>query len=76
MAGAGPAIPGIDIGTIRLILAHAAAVHGLDVSPAPVDLARLALKRLGLGGKGVERDRRPTCEELERLANYLDGATR
>lgn len=76
MAGAGPVTLGIDIGSIRLILAHAAAVHGLDVSPEPVDLARLALKRLGLVGKGVERDRRPTREELERLANYLDGNPR
>ncbi|MGB3691065.1 MAG: hypothetical protein WBA02_17390 [Jannaschia helgolandensis] len=50
---------GIDIGVIKMIITHAAAVHGLDISPEPVDLARVALKRLGLIGKGTERDRRP-----------------
>jgi len=57
--GAGPVILGIDIGVIKMIITHAAAVHGLDISPEPVDLARVALKRLGLIGKGTERDRRP-----------------
>lgn len=57
--GAGPVTLGIDIGVIKMIITHAAAVHGLDISPEPVDLARVALKRLGLIGKGTERDRRP-----------------
>ena len=51
-------------------------IHRLDASPEPVNLARLALKRLGLVGKGVEHDWRPTREELERLAKYLDGNPR
>jgi len=50
--GAGPVTLGIDIGVIKMIITHAAAVHGLDISPEPVDLARVALKRLGLIGKG------------------------
>jgi len=41
----------IDIGVIKLILSHAAAVHGLTVSVEAIDMARLALKRLGLIGK-------------------------
>ena len=45
--GAGPVTLGIDIGTIRLFLTRAAAFHGLDISCASVDLARIALKRLG-----------------------------
>ncbi len=65
--GAGPVTVGIDIGMIKLILAHAAAVHGPPVKVEPIDLARIALKRLGLVGKGHERDRRPTQEELDRL---------
>jgi hypothetical protein len=40
--GAGPATLGIDIGTIKLILSHAAAVHGLPVTIEAVDLARIA----------------------------------
>jgi methylase of polypeptide subunit release factors len=42
-----PVTLGIDIGVIKMIITHAAAVHGLDISPEPVDLARVALKRLG-----------------------------
>lgn len=65
--GAGPVTLGIDIGVIKMILTHAAAVHGLEIRVEGVDLARVALKRLGLIGKGIERDRRPTTAELGRL---------
>jgi integrase len=74
--GAGPVTLGIDIGTIRLILTHAAAVHGLDISCGSVDLARIALKRLGLIGKGRERDRRPTHDELRRLKDCFESNER
>ncbi|WP_208702807.1 MULTISPECIES: hypothetical protein [unclassified Mesorhizobium] len=67
--GGCPMTLGIDVGFVKLILAHAAAVHGLPVRVEPIDLARIALKRLGLVGKGNERDRRPTQDELDRLAN-------
>lgn len=67
---------GIDIGVIKMIITHAAAVHGLDISPEPVDLARVALKRLGLIGKGTERDRRPTTDELNRLFRCFDDNER
>jgi len=36
--GAGPVTLGIDIGVIKMIITHAAAVHGLDISSEPVDL--------------------------------------
>ena len=74
--GAGPVTLGIDIGVIKMIITHAAAVHGLDISPEPVDLARVALKRLGLIGQGIERDRRPTTGELNRLFRCLDDNER
>lgn len=74
--GAGPVTLGIDIGTIKLVLSHAAAVHGVAVPVEPVDLARIALKRLGLVGKGNERDRRPTDDELGRLVAHFDGNPR
>jgi integrase len=70
--GCGPVTLGIDIGTIKLVLGHAAAVHGLPVQVEPVDLARIALKRLHLIGKGQERDRRPTQEELDQLICLFD----
>ncbi|WP_263487407.1 tyrosine-type recombinase/integrase [Mesorhizobium sp. CA4] len=71
--GAGPMTLGIDIGFIKLVLSHAAAVHGLPVKIEPVDLARIALKRLGLLGKGCERERRLTQDELDRLIAHFDA---
>jgi integrase len=65
--GAGPVTLGIDLGYIKTILSHAAAVHGVTLSIEPVALARVALARLSLVGKGSERDRRPTQDELDRL---------
>jgi hypothetical protein len=41
--GAGRMTLSIDIGMIKLVLSHAAAVHGLPVRVEPVDLARIAL---------------------------------
>jgi integrase len=70
--GAGPVTLSMDVGLIKLVLQHAAAVHGLPVKIEPVDLGRIALKRLGLIGKSNERDRRPTEEELEKLFRYWD----
>ena len=76
MAPNGPVTLGIDIGVIKRVITHAAAVHGLDISPEPVDLARVALKRLGLIGKGKERDRRPTTDELNRRFLCFDDNER
>jgi hypothetical protein len=52
---------------------HAAAVHGVILSVEPLTLARTALARLGLVGKGNERDRRPTQDELDRLVAAFDA---
>lgn len=70
--GAGPVTLQMDIGAIKLVVSHAAAVHGLDVTVEPINLARIALGRLGLVGKSNERDRRPTDEELEKLYRHFD----
>jgi hypothetical protein len=43
LEGAGPVTVGIDLGHIKTILSHAAAVHGVVVSTEPIDLARSAL---------------------------------
>ncbi|WP_244594627.1 hypothetical protein [Methylosinus sporium] len=48
-------------------MSHAAAVHGIQLSTEPTDLARIALNRMGLVGKGNERDRRPTQDEIDRV---------
>lgn len=75
-SGAGPVTVSMDIGAIRLVVSHAAAVHGLPVKVEPIDLARIALKRLGLIGKSNERDRRPTEEEIARLIAHFEGNER
>lgn len=74
--GGGPMTLSIDIDAIKLIISHAIAVHGLSLSVEPVDMARLALKRLGLVGKGVERDRRPTEDEPARLIAHFEDNPR
>ncbi|SEE67917.1 Phage integrase family protein [Rhizobiales bacterium GAS191] len=71
--GAGPVTLGSDLGYIKTILSHAAAVHGVILSTEPIALARIALARLGLVGKGNERDRRPTQDELDRLVAAFDA---
>lgn len=74
--GAGPVTVGMEIGYIRTVLVHAAAVHGINVPTEQVTLARVALNRLGLIGKGNERDRRPTQDELDRIIGYYEGNQR
>lgn len=74
--GAGPVNLGIDLGYIKTILSHAAAVHGMQLSTEPVDLARIALGRLGLVGRGIERDRRPTQDEIDRIIAAFESNTR
>lgn len=74
--GAGPATLSQDIGYLKTIIAHAAAVHGISVSIESIDLARIALKRLGLIGKSKERDRRPTQDEIDRIIEYADANPR
>ncbi len=74
--GAGPVTLSADVGYIKLVVSHAAAVHGTNVKVEPVDLARIALKRLGLIGKSRERDRRPTRDEINRIVTYFESNQR
>jgi integrase len=67
---------GMDIGYIRTILVHAAAVNGIDVPVEQVNLARVALRRLSLVDKGNERDRRPTQGEIDRIIALHDDNPR
>lgn len=71
LEGAGAVTVAIDISYLKTLILHAAAVHGVDISSEEVDLARVALARLGLVGKATERDRRPTQTELDDLIEYF-----
>lgn len=72
LEGAGPATVGAEVSYIKTMMTHAAAVHGVAVSAEQIDLARVALSRLGIVGKSRERNRRPTEDELELLFNHFD----
>ncbi|MDA7946059.1 MAG: site-specific integrase [Hyphomicrobiaceae bacterium] len=74
--GAGPVTLGSELSYINTIITHAAAVHGISVSKEPVDFARVALRRLGLVGRGIERDRRPTQSELDAIFEFFEGNAR
>ena len=71
--GAGPATVGAEISYIKTVLTHSAAVHGVPVPVEQINLARVALNRLGIVGKSLERNRRPTQEELDKLFDYFDN---
>lgn len=75
-AGAGPATLAIDLSFIGTVLTHAAALHGLQVNTEAVRLARVALRRMGAIGRGQERDRRPTEDELKKLFADFDSNVR
>ena len=74
--GAGPVTIGADLSYLRTVVVHAAAVHGIEVSAEPIKLARTALTMMGLVGKGQERDRRPSQDEIDRIITNLDGNAR
>src|SRR5450631_4636108 len=74
--GAGAVTISMDIGYLKLVVSHAAAVHGIPIHVEPINLARIALKRLGLVGKARERDRRPTQDELDRLIRHFETSLR
>ena len=74
--GAGPPTIAMDISYLKTILLHAKAVHGVHTPVEEINLARVALNRLGLIGKSRERDRRPSQEELDDLFEFFDANER
>jgi integrase len=75
-AGAGPATLAVDISFIGTILTHASAVHGVAVNVQAVQLARVALRQLGLVGAPLSRDRRVSEPELATLFQHFDSNLR
>jgi integrase len=69
--GAGPSTLSIDLSFIGTVMEHASAIYGHKVPTEDLRLGRAALLRLGLVGKGTERDRRPTADELKRLLAFF-----
>jgi len=73
--GAGPGTLSIDLSYMHTIITHASAIHGIAVDTENLRLARTALSRLGLIGRGNERDRRPSDDEIDKLLDYFDNKT-
>lgn len=68
-AGAAPATIQMDVGFLRDLLAVSRSMLGLAIPDIIAD-ARPTLRLLRLVGKPVERERRPTADELARLRAY------
>ncbi len=65
----------MDIGVVRLVVSHGAAVHGLPISVEQVDFAWVALRRLGCR-QSNERPRRPTEDEPTKLIVHFEEQTK
>ena len=65
--GASPSTINQDIAFLRSVVSVAHDVLGVPISMAPFIDARPTLKKLGLVGKGEERDRRPEYDEISAI---------
>ena len=70
--GAGPVTLSVDLSYIGTILNHAKAIHGVSVDTESVKMARTALRSLNLIGNSMERDRRPTSDEIDELLEFFE----
>lgn len=68
--GAGPYTLNMDLSKLSTALRYAASSKGL-LLPDSVGLARPLLKHLGMIGGGGKRERRPTEDELARIAEFM-----
>jgi integrase len=62
-----------DVSNLLAVLKHARMAWHYDVSTDAVVQAKAELKKAGLIGKSMPRDRRPTREEIQRLVNHFEG---
>ena len=74
--GAGPATVANDLTWIGVVLRAAKSVRALPVDPRCVEEARNACRELRLIGKSKKRTRRPTPDELTKLAEFFRARDR
>lgn len=70
--GAGPYTVNMDISKLGTVLRHAGAILNMRL-PDVVGAARPLLHHLKLIGGGGKRDRRPTDDEMVRIAEWMAG---
>lgn len=66
-----PQTVGNDLAHLGAVLSVARPAWGYEVDPLAMPDARRVLKKLGAVTKSVERNRRPTRDELERIIKYF-----
>ena len=66
--------------TVENYLSHLASIFqiaqpawGIPLDPREMDAARKVARRLGVTGRSVRRDRRPSLEEMDALMSWFDG---
>lgn len=69
--GIQPQTVGNDLAHLGAVLSVARPAWGFDVDPLAMPDARRVLKKMGAVTKSVERNRRPTMDELERILKYF-----
>lgn len=69
--GIQPQTVGNDLAHLGAVLSVARPAWGYEVDPLAMPDARRVLKKLGAVTKSVERNRRPTLDELERIIKYF-----
>lgn len=69
--GIQPQTVGNDLAHLGAVLSVARPAWGYEVDPLAMPDARRVLKKLGAVTKSVERNRRPTLAELERIIKYF-----
>ena len=74
--GAGPVTVHLELSRLSTVLRASRALLGVALTDQAVREARAALRAAVLGGRGRERDRLPTAEELARLRAELPRRSR
>ncbi|WPE28102.1 hypothetical protein PshuTeo1_38370 [Pseudomonas hunanensis] len=69
--GIQPQTVGNDLAHLGAVLSVARPAWGYEVDPQAMPDARRVLKKMGAVTKSVERNRRPTMDELERIIKYF-----
>ncbi|MFV3290151.1 site-specific integrase [Pseudomonas sp. NY11955] len=69
--GIQPQTVGNDLAHLGAVLSVARPAWGYEVDPQAMPDARRVLKKMGAVTKSVERNRRPTMDELQRIIKYF-----
>jgi integrase len=76
MEGAAPGTILFNFSDLRAVLTFVEAAHGVPFNHDEFELARTALRKLGLMRRSRDRSRRPTFDEVLRLIHYFENSAR